>query len=50
MTHFGWPEVGIVLAMLAGLVVQTGFIVAAVYIALHLWHRRHRVRGPDHLR
>jgi hypothetical protein len=45
MTHFGWPEVGIVLAILASLVVQTGIIVAGVWMALYLWHRRHRVRS-----
>jgi len=40
MRQFSWPEIGIVLAMLASLALQVGIVVAGVWIALVLWHRR----------
>ncbi len=40
MSHFGWSELGIVLAMLVGLALQVAVVVAGAWIALILWHRR----------
>jgi hypothetical protein len=46
MDHFGWPELGIVGAMvatlLANVALQLGIVVAGVWIALTLWHRSPR--------
>jgi hypothetical protein len=39
MDHFGWPQLEIVIVMLAGFAVNFGVLVAAVWIGLTLWHR-----------
>jgi len=48
MNSLGWPELGVTLGMIAvmigSLALQVGIVVAGVWIALTLWHRRDRVR------